>query len=164
MEEWKDIIGYENLYQVSSYGRIRNVRTNRILKPFNIARNKYAGIALIKDNKKTTARINRLVATAFIDNPENKPCVNHKDYDKHNNRVDNLEWVTYSENNIYSLKNQPIFRNRKTNSGEPNITYYNGRYRVVVKRKHYGYFDTLKDAVKFRNMVREKIYEQLNNK
>jgi len=97
-EEWRDIAGYENLYQVSNFGQVRH--TQRIGKPIkqSMIRNGYMKLLLCKDNKTKTVMVHRLVALAFVENPENKAEVNHKDGNKKNNSVDNLEWMTRSEN------------------------------------------------------------------
>lgn len=112
-EVWKDIIGYEGLYQVSNLGRVRSydkvikmsdgrVRHDkgRLLKT-SIVRN-YKCITLYHNNKSKSFKIHRLVATAFIPNPYDLPQVNHIDEDKLNNRIENLEWVTALENNKHS--------------------------------------------------------------
>lgn len=110
MEAWKDIKGFENKYQVSSLGRVRAVNYRRtkqcsVMKPaksFN-----YLSIHLTKNGKRKVYFIHRLVATAFIGNPNNKPYVNHKNGNKYDNRAINLEWVTPSENcahRLYDLK------------------------------------------------------------
>ncbi|AWH15268.1 NUMOD4 motif protein [Enterococcus phage vB_EfaS_AL2] len=105
-EEWRDIKGYEGLYQVSNLGRIKSLKrttnnyscnTDKILKPsFN--KKGYLQLQLCKDNCAKTCRVHRLVAEAFIANHGNKPEVNHIDEDKTNNMVSNLEWVTSKEN------------------------------------------------------------------
>lgn len=98
MEEiWKDIVGYEEIYQVSNFGNVKNIRTNKILK-YGINDQNYEIVTLYKKTKKKNMRIHRLVAQAFIPNPDNLPQINHKDGNKHNNRVDNLEWCTGSNN------------------------------------------------------------------
>lgn len=99
-EIWKDVKHYEGLYVVSNYGRVKNVRTNHYLVQHNNGRG-YLQVNLWKFNKGRREYVHRLVAMAFIPNPENKPTVNHKDEDKQNNYVENLEWMTYKENNNY---------------------------------------------------------------
>ena len=90
-EIWKDIEGYEGLYQICTMGRVRSVRNNVILKS-KIERNGYERVILSTNNIPKGYFIHRLVANAFIPNPDNLPQVNHKDENKANNRVDNLEW------------------------------------------------------------------------
>jgi NUMOD4 motif/HNH endonuclease len=101
MEIWEQIkfenLIYSNNYEISSFGNIRNLKTKRILK----INNKINGYSDITLNGKTF-KVHRLVALAFIDNPNNKPTVNHIDRNKHNNRVNNLEWATYSEQSLHS--------------------------------------------------------------
>ena len=114
-EVWKDIEGYEGLYQVSNFGDIKSlpkVRRNRsgtyiqkekLLKLSNTSTG-YKKVELYKDKKRKSFKVHRLVAQAFIPNPENKREVNHIDGNKHNNKVNNLEWVTSSENKIHAFK------------------------------------------------------------
>ena len=99
-EIWKDIVGYEGLYQISNFGRTKRTYKNskvKILKPW-INRQGYLIVDLCKNSKSKHFPIHRLVATAFIQNPENKPEPNHEDGNKFNNHVSNLKWVTKSEN------------------------------------------------------------------
>ena len=106
MEEiWKDIEGYEGLYQVSNMGRVRSLRNNIILKS-KIERSGYERVNLSVNNIHKDYYIHRMVATAFISNPNNCPIVNHKDEDRTNNRVDNLEWCTQKYNINYGTGNK----------------------------------------------------------
>lgn len=107
MEIWKNIKGYEGLYQVSSEGRIKSLKWNkeRILKP-GIDRGGYLLVTLCAGGKPKTLKVHRLVCQAFHKNHENKPCVNHIDEDKTNNAASNLEWSTYEENNNHGTHNE----------------------------------------------------------
>ena len=108
MEEiWRNIKEYEGLYQVSNLGRIKRLSNSKslkekILKP-SARSNGYVRIVLYKNAIRKAHLVHRLVAEAFIPNPENLPCVNHIDENKLNNRVDNLEWCTAKYNAVYSL-------------------------------------------------------------
>ena len=100
MEEvWKDVVGYEDKYQISNLGRIRSLKDThgnykeRLLNPTPNLRG-YLGQCVSKDGIKKRITIHRLVAQTFIPNPNNYPEVNHKDEDKNNNSVSNLEWCT----------------------------------------------------------------------
>ena len=117
-EIWKDIQGYEGLYMVSCYGRIKSVEryvsiykcNKRKVKPRIIKQSKdtkgYKTVTLQKDGKCHRRRVHRLVAQAFLENPDNLECVNHKNGNKEDNRLGNLEWCTYSENIIHAYKNK----------------------------------------------------------
>lgn len=103
-EVWKPIKGFEGLYEVSNLGNVRNAN-GKLRKPFLIHQG-YLIIDLFRNYKRTHARVNRLVAEAFIPNPENKTEVNHKNGNKTDNRVENLEWTSKSENMIHAYKNR----------------------------------------------------------
>ena len=123
-EEWRPIEGYEGLYEVSSYGRVRSldryVKTcyeayklhkGKILSPAK-DKNGYLKVNLCCNGKHNTIRVHKLVAQAFIPNPDNLPEVNHKDEVKTNNNVDNLEWCDRSYNISYGTRTE---RQKKTN-------------------------------------------------
>lgn len=106
MEEiWKDIKGYEGLYQVSNMGRVRSLTRNIILKS-KIERNGYERVKLSVNNIPKNYYIHRMVANAFIPNPDNLPQVNHKDENKLNNCVGNLEWCDSKYNINYGTGNK----------------------------------------------------------
>lgn len=121
IEIWKDIKDFEGIYQVSTFGRIKRLSRKTInegllgknkelqlkeiiLKPSTITKG-YKGITLTKDKKRYPKKVHRLVAEAFIPNPNNKPQINHIDCNKSNNNVNNLEWCTNSENQKHAFKN-----------------------------------------------------------
>jgi len=91
MEEWRTISDFP-IYNVSNFGNIKNTVTGQVLK--NSVKAGYCNVSLINENHKKTLKVHRLVALAFIDNPENKSDVNHKDKNKLNNKLMNLEWMT----------------------------------------------------------------------
>lgn len=101
-EVWKPIKGFEGIYEVSSLGNVRNAN-GRMRKPFMIPKG-YLMIDLFHNCKRTHARVNRLVAEAFIPNPDNKLEVNHKNGNKTDNRAENLEWSTKSENMVHAYR------------------------------------------------------------
>ena len=164
MEEiWKDIEGYEGIYQVSNLGRVRSLdrtiiggaynspmfRKGTILKPQPKGYKGYVGLKLRKDGKSENVYIHRLVAKAFIPNPDNLPEVNHKDENKKNNRADNLEWVTRKENINYGTHTQ-----RQRISLEPKM-------KSVVMKATDGTilrkFDCIRDAARQTGIRREGI-------
>jgi hypothetical protein len=142
MEEiWKPIKGYEELYQVSNFGRIkRNFREyilfNNLTKRMNkrVVNEKiikgtinkgYKRICLTKNKKEKNLHVHRLVAQAFIPNPQNKPFINHIDGNKQNNCVTNLEWCDYDENNNHAYEN-----GLRQGAGKISVIQYdlNGKY------------------------------------
>ena len=106
-EFWKDIEGYEGIYQVSNLGMVKRVTTGRILKSGK-NRGGYLYVNLCKQRLVSNKRIHRLVAQAFIPNPENKSDINHIDEDKTNNTVTNLEWTTRKENLNHGTHNDRV--------------------------------------------------------
>lgn len=112
MEIWKDCKHYEGLYQISDRGRVWNVKFQRYVKPFK-TNSGYLCVHLFnKSGKRVNELVHRLVALTFIPNPYNKPQVNHKnEFEKENNCVDNLMWVTDKEN-----KNWGTFKERMAKS------------------------------------------------
>jgi len=126
-EVWKPVVGYEGYYEVSNLGRVKSLSKTwftgkdgcvKKYKPDTILVNtissQYFKVLLQKNKTRKNKLVHRLVAEAFIQNLENKPCVNHKNGIKTDNRAENLEWVTYRDNIINALENglTPIYRGK----------------------------------------------------
>jgi 16S rRNA A1518/A1519 N6-dimethyltransferase RsmA/KsgA/DIM1 with predicted DNA glycosylase/AP lyase activity len=141
MEEWRTIMDYPD-YEVSSLGQVR--RGDRILKP-RMARG-YCRVGLCKESKEKIKTIHRLVAEAFLPNPDNKSDVDHIDRNRTNNVVDNLRWATRSEN-CYNKKRRELF----------GITYHIGHKKFIVqfmidgKLKRFGDYFTIEEAIQARD-------------
>ena len=147
-EVFKFIKGYIN-YSISSHGRVRNNCTGRILKP-GLNTCGYYIVSLCKDGKAKTHNVHRLVAVTFIDNPENKTCVDHINGDKKNNHVSNLRWCTMRENS----QNQSMSKNNT--SGVKGVAWrkksnkWHARITIDGVRIHLGLFDSIEDAKQAR--------------
>ena len=155
MEEWKSIPGYEGLYEISSYGRVKSleisyVRKNGvmdhkpeiILKPKNNGKG-YSVVCLYKNKKHKYCLIHRLVAQTFIPNPDNLPMINHKDEDKTNNSVDNLEWCTAKYNSNYKDVQKRRSQRMKENGIYEKISLKRRKYPGPVgldKREYRNYY------------------------
>ncbi len=152
-EIWKPVKGYESMYEVSNYGRCRSLdrqvnskhgtRTvyGQILRP-DLSNNGYLRYSFSRSQNRCKISAHRLVAKHFIPNPENKPQVNHIDSDKTNNHVDNLEWVTMSENMKHDYK-------------------HNSRTSPYVKgEKHFNAKLTKKDVVKIKQLLNDSELNQ----
>ncbi len=152
MEEYRKIEGYEN-YLVSNFGNVKNGKTGRILNPSLISKG-YKGVNLYGK----TYTVHKLVANAFIPNPDNKKCIDHIDNIKTNNNINNLRWVTNQENNF----NRSI-SNRNT-SGAKGISYdkklNKWKAQIMFNRKtyHLGYFDNIEDAIDARKLKANNIF------
>lgn len=118
----KDVVGYEGLYAITSCGKVWSYKSNKFLKP-GVSQDGYLRVGLSKNGKLKTIEIHKLVAQAYIPNPENKPQVNHKDEDKTHNYVGNLEWITSKENMNYGTRNERFSEKRKTYSNKKRKVY-----------------------------------------
>lgn len=173
-EIWKDIEGYEGLYQVSNLGNVRSVslrgkgigkgrsRQGKLLKP--ALSDGYPFVVLSIDGKGKKCLIHRLVAKAFIPNPNNLPCVNHKSEIRTENFVENLEWCTYKYNNNYKEKGKRIsaskinLNSRGGNVPAKKVACYTKEGELVEV------FDSMYDAKRKYNYSPASIYNAINNK
>lgn len=155
IEEWKDVVDYENLYSVSNFGNVKGYKKN-ILKPDNS--NGYSKLALYWNGKFNKYYIHRLVAIAFIPNPNNLPQVNHIDGNKLNNHVNNLEWVSIIENMSHFYKNNT--KSSKYLGVHLNVTkkYWVAEIGINNKNIFLGQYKTEEEAYQARIQ-----YEKDNN-
>ena len=128
MEEWRAVPGYEGLYEVSNKGNVRNVRRNTLLR-LPKTNDGYIRVSLYKNGIMTCFQVHRLVAEAFLPNPDNLPQVNHKNEVKSDNCVDNLEWCTAKYNNNYGSRKDKA-RDTKIKNG-----YYTGLSKEEYRKK-----------------------------
>lgn len=128
-EFWKEIKGYEGLYQVSNYGRVKSLYWNneRIMKTAK-GKDGYLLVQLWKNKKGKMYSVHRLVAQAFIPNPDNLPIINHKDEKPSNNHVENLEWCDYIYNNNYGTTKQ-----RRADKQSKTVYQYNLKGEFVAE-------------------------------
>lgn len=113
IEEWKDVVDYEDYFKISNFGRVFSKRSGKILSPGSSG--DYYSISTRLHGRKSKSiclKIHRMVAKTFLDKDENRHYVNHIDGNKLNNRVDNLEWVTPSENIKHAFKNDLLKSNK----------------------------------------------------
>ena len=144
VEVFRSIDGYES-YAISSFGKVKNTKTGKILKG-SVNRQGYLKVDLCENVIKKTFKVHRLVACAFIDNPDDKLCVDHKNNDKTNNHISNLRFATSKENNQNSYM-------RKDNTSGIKGVYWKKCHKkwcaqITIDgiQIHIGYFDNLEDA------------------
>lgn len=161
MEKWKDIIGYEGKYQISNLGNVKsldriawNGNSNHLLKGriMKLKGNKYKEVHLCNDSKIKKCYVHRLVAIHFIPNPENKPQVNHKDGNKSNNHLLNLEWCTNSENQKHAYQ-----------TGLRKVTDYQKQIiKVSVSKAHSKPVIDIQTGVKYSSLIEGCISVNIN--
>ncbi len=167
-EEWKDVKGYEGIYLVSNFGRVMSlfrevwggkgfykIKT-RLIKPAANEKG-YKIVTLSKNGKHRTFKVHRLVASAFINNSENKPQVNHIDGNKLNNNSDNLEWCTNSENQLHSIR----LGLRKSTVIDTDLLFDMFINQNMTSREIAEKLDTTMDTVRGKlatNKIRKKDY------
>jgi hypothetical protein len=153
---WK-VAGYPN-YEVSSFGNVKSVKTDKPLK--SGVRNGYQYVSLYRNGKKKHKYVHQLVANVFLTNPDSKNFVDHKDRDKANNHVSNLRFATKCENN----RNKSLQRNNTSGvvgcgwHGKAGKWY--AQIRVNNKQKHLGLFDSVDDATAARKRAERRYFGQ----
>ena len=151
MEVWKDIIDYEGLYQVSTFGNIKSFKWNKT-KILKTSRGKgYNTVILRKDNINKSYRISRLVGIAFIDNPEGKLYIDHIDGNSMNDNIINLRWVSASENNCNRSSSALHLRGVEPRCGKFRASITHNRHTISL-----GTYNTPEEA---HNAYREKFIE-----
>lgn len=158
MEEWKDIKGYEEIYQISTKGRIKSKGNSFSRKEKEIKQTKtksgYYTVGLHKGGKVKRYRVHRLVAETFIDNPFNLPEVNHIDENKANNEMTNLEWCTHKENCNHGTRNN---RMAETNINNPK------RSKPILCIEKNVVYPSIHEASRSLNTSYGNIWRALNN-
>jgi len=145
MEVWKDVVGYEGLYTVSNMGRVRGPR--KILSPAADGGG-YLAVNLCKNGSQILTKVHRIVAFAFIPNPEQKPEVDHINRDRRDNRVENLQWSTKRENMLNTHRHD---REQYGIYWVKLRSIYEVKFRVNKQMRHYGWHATLEDATNVRD-------------
>lgn len=157
MEEiWKDIERYEGLYWISNLGRVKSKR--KILKPCINKRTGYIYVCLTKNNKGKVIVIHRLVAKTFLPNPYNLPFINHKDENKQNSRLDNLEWCTAKYNANYGTRNNKLYNKTSFKKGhKPSSCKKVEKYSIdgVLLETYYS----IREAGRKNNISASSIYK-----
>lgn len=148
VEEWRPVEGFEDRYKVSNTGSVFSIISNRLLTP-KIDRYGYKCVCLFRKGKSKHTTIHRLVAKAFISNPENLPTVNHKDENKLNNRAENLEWLSVKDNDNYGSRNERMANSKKVNP----IAQYDSTMNLI--KIHLGVKDAQRNTGVNRNSIRD---------
>ena len=159
MEEFRDL---DNYYAVSNEGRIKSKRTEKILNPHSDSKHKgYKYITLNYNGVKKTYQVHRLVAKLFLPNPNNYPCVNHKDENPSNNKVDNLEWCTYSYNLSYGSKTSRELNTKRIQNckNAPKKIVQKDLYNNVIRE-----FSSANEASRILNIPNSSIIDCCNQK
>lgn len=142
---WKKIKQNQN-YSINENGKIRNDNTKKLKQSYVNKQNGYLYVDLWENNKSTKYSVHRLIAEAFLPNPESKPCIDHKDGNRQNNSLDNLRWASYSENNsrfgTLGVRSEPIivkcYEEKRKKRGGGHIAWA----KIISEEK----YDRIKDA------------------
>ena len=161
-EEFRIIKDFPN-YEVSNLGRVRNVKTGKILKQ-TIANNGYFVVNFRKNNKSYTKTVHRIVASMFLRKIENKPFVDHIDGNKTNNHINNLRYVTNQENAMNAKLNCKTTTNIKGVTYYKNLKKWIAQITVNGKHIHIGCFDNIEDAINARVKKAKELFGEYINK
>lgn len=156
IEEWRDIIGYEGIYKVSNFGKVKRIHGGhkRILKK-SLFKSGYVRVCLTVNSIEKTIRVHRLVAQAFIPNPFNKPFINHIDNNIENNHASNLEWCTSKENKDHSVE-----QGRQAYGSKNGNSKFNERDIIKIRSCNLP----VKEIMKIHKMSETNVREILNRK
>lgn len=185
IEDWRAIPGYEGLYEVSNQGRVRSLdrydnigrmRKKRYIKLL-LSSSGYFSVGLSKNGNVTVYLVHRLVVQVFIPNPDGLPQVNHKDEDKTNNSVDNLEWCSAEYNSNYGTARERARSTLIKNGYCYGLSEEDNKIRLKVKRKEYyqknkdvfsykskEYKETHKESIKEMNRKYYQLHKKENNR
>lgn len=168
MEEWKDIKGYEGVYQCSNMGKLRSLdrfvfekggkrqfRRGQDIQP-QLNPNGYLQLALNKEGKRKMVYVHIIVAQTFIPNPQENKTVNHIDGNKRNNKTDNLEWCSYSNNNEHAYTE--LHRKKVTVGGSPK-----GVYVIDTKLKVMYYYKSVAETSRNLNLSHTQINRYIHS-
>lgn len=159
----KQVKGYEGIYSVNENGEVYSHIKKRFLKSIKL-KSGYRSVNLYKNKIKKKMLVHRLVAIAFIENPKNKPQVNHLDRNRSNNKVTNLEWCTAKENTVHSFKNGRTIWNKGKKSrsiSESKKGSKNPNSKKVIHIKSGKEFCSISEASKSLNIPKQTLYAQL---
>ena len=160
MEEFRAIDGFNN-YQISNLGNVKNLTTHKLLK--NNCSDRYYKVDLRQNKVAVTHTIHRLVAEAFIANPNNKPCVDHIDGNTLNNNKNNLRWVTITENSMNAKISNTNTSGVKGVCFNKNNNKWIARININGIRVHLGYFETLEGAKQARQIRANEAFGVFTN-
>ncbi len=155
-EEWRTISEYEN-YQISNLGRVKNIKTERILKPA-IEERGYHRTSLYKDGKVSKFHIHRLVAQEFVENPTEKLYIDHIDRNSSNNCINNLRWVSSSQNQMNRTKSSNKSSAFKGVSFNKKLGKWSCQIIIDGKKQHHGIFEIEQDAARKYNEVAMQLF------
>ena len=160
-EYWRMISGYEN-YEVSSVGRVRNTKTSKVLK-LSVDSVGYYTVSLWKNRAGRTFKTHQLVACAFLENPNDLKCVDHRDRNKLNNNYENLRWCSSGQNNMNRTKRNRCSSVYKGVSWNKRNRKWQANIKIDGKQKHLGLFEDEKEAAKMYNEKAIELYGDFAN-